>query len=450
MNLRNKTLVFLFLSLAAVVIAFTGIFSGSKIETLVAASSVLATLVLWTLYVFRSTVTPLKSSLGALEKTVNEAERNSIKYYTNAKVLSKGARTQADNLQKTAVSLEQITGATVQNAENADKGRALIEEAQSVVNRAGVSMSDTSRAMEEIAAASEKISLIIKDIDGIAFQTNLLALNAAVEAARAGEHGAGFAVVAEEVRSLAKRAAAAANGTQDLIQKAISKTTSGVALMQRTKKDFSEMLHSFENSVTLIREIAHASDEQRINLQDVSKAITQIDTITQENVVNATHGAEDSEQMEVEAEKLRAISATLQEVLSGKNRQKQAISLVRKGQAMAKKKGLRALMAAAADKKGPFCSGDEWYIYVGSTKGRVTLLAHPHQPEKLVGPDLSQVEDIRGKKFFNDLVDTALAQEAGWVNYWWPKPGAKTSSLKSTYLEKVPGEDAYIACGIYI
>jgi hypothetical protein len=449
-NLRTKIMIFLLLSISSIIIAATGHHSHAMHEHLIATSLACGVLVLWTVYMFRSTVTPLRSSVEELAKAVDEAESTSIRYYTNARALSDGAGTQADNLQKTAASLEQITGATVQNAENADKGRMLIEEAQSVVNRAGASMNQTSRAMEEISAASEKISKIIKDIDGIAFQTNLLALNAAVEAARAGEHGAGFAVVAEEVRNLAKRSAAAARGTQELIQSAINKTGSGVALMKRTEGDFSDMLESFEKSVTLIREIAHASAEQRINLEEVSKSIVQIDTITQKNAVRASESAEGSEQMEVEAEKLRAISATLQEVLSGRNRKKQAIDLVKKGLAMAKKQGLEAVIDAAGNKNGPFCSGDEWYIYIGATKGRVTLLAHPHTPEKLVGPDLSQLEDIRGKKFFNDLIQTALEEGEGWVNYWWPKPGQTTSSLKSTYLAKVPGEDAFIACGIYI
>ena len=86
----------------------------------------------------------------------------------------------------------------------------------------------------------------------------------------------------------------------------------------------------------------------------------------------------------------------------------------------------------------------------GSTKGKVTILAHPSQAQQPVEHDTAEKEDIKGKKFFHYLIAAALEQGSAWVTYWWPKPGETTSSLKSTYLAKIPGEDAYLACGIYI
>jgi signal transduction histidine kinase len=115
---------------------------------------------------------------------------------------------------------------------------------------------------------------------------------------------------------------------------------------------------------------------------------------------------------------------------------------------MAKRKGLRNTLDVVATKNGALMKGDEVYVYAGSME-RVTLLAHPVMPEKLVGPDLSHMADIKGKCFFVDLINMARSEGAGWVDYWWPRPGEEEPSLKSTYLALVPGEPVYFACGIY-
>jgi hypothetical protein len=450
MDVRKKVVVFLVLAVASIACVYFGdAFFGGTVKPGIALFAV-GGLVFWAWYILRSTYRPLKSAMEDLRKAVDESEKTSTSYYTSSRSLAGGAGKQAAKLEETAASLEQITAATIQNAENADLGRTLIEETRSVVHRAGNSMNETSLAMGEISAASEEIGRIIREIDGISFQTNLLALNAAVEAARAGAHGAGFAVVADEVRNLAMRSATAARGTQELIQNTIDKISRGAMLVSQTEGEFKEMVVSAEKSAALIREIAGASAEQRISLEQVTGAMAQIDEVTYKTAMRAREAAGSSEQMEIQAENLRAVSATLEEVLSGTNRKKQAVALVKKGIEMVKRKGLAATISAAQDKNGPFCHGDEWYIYIGTTAGRITLLAHPILPDKLVGPDISGMADIRGKKFFNDLALTALAKGSGWVNYWWSKPGETASSLKSTYLMKIPLEDAYIACGVYI
>lgn len=433
-----------FAGLIAVLLAHASL--QSKLVTVAAGAC--GALILETIFFLRVILIPLKSNVETLKDLVDEVEQTSMQYFSMSNSLADGSGTQAASLEQTAASLEEVTATTKQNADKAQIGRALIEEARAMAHSAGSLMTQTSRAMEDISGASLKISQIIKEIDGIAFQTNLLALNAAVEAARAGENGAGFAVVAEEVRTLAKRSAAAAGSTQELIQDAINKTGVGVALVNKTEENFKKMVQSFEKSVNLVREIAEASAEQRISLTEISTAINQIDIVTQENAAKAYDSAKNSENMEAQVVNMRDVSSNLLQILTGVNRRKMAINLVRRGIDMVRKRGLQATVAAAQDKNGPFCDG-EWFLFLGTIEGNLTILAHPFAPH-LVGSDVSSLLDIKGKDFNFQMAELAATKGSGWVNYWWPKPGATAPSLKSTYLSAIPGENAYAGCGVFL
>ncbi len=122
-------------------------------------------------------------------------------------------------------------------------------------------------------------------------------------------------------------------------------------------------------------------------------------------------------------------------------------ALVEKGVAMVKEKGLEATLKAIGDPKGPFVKGD-LYLFAGSLD-KVTLLAHPLAAAKLVGPDLSKMKDSKGNLFFMKFKQVAEKPGSGWVEYMWPKPGAKGDSLKKTFVMRVPGQKAYIAAGYY-
>jgi hypothetical protein len=443
----KKIIMFAVLAFAGLITVLSAHVSvQSKLITVAAAAC--CALIIETIFFLRVILIPLKSNVETLREMVDEVEQTSMQYFSMSNSLADGASTQAASLEQTAASLEEATATTRQNADKAEIGRALIEEAQAMAQSAATSMTQTSRAMEEISGASLKISQIIKEIDGIAFQTNLLALNAAVEAARAGENGAGFAVVAEEVRALAKRSAAAAGSTQELIQDAMNKTGAGVSLVNKTEENFKKMVQSFEKSVSLVREIAEASAEQRISLTEISTAINQIDIVTQENAAKAYDSAKNSENMEEQVVNMRDVSSNLLQILTGVNRRKIAIDLVRKGVDMVRKRGLQATVAAAQDKNGPFCDG-EWYLFLNTIEGKVTTLAHPFAPH-LVGSDVSTLLDIKGKDFNVRMAELAATQGSGWLNYWWPKPGATAPSLKSTYLSAIPGENAYVGCGVFL
>ena len=167
-------------------------------------------------------------------------------------------------------------------------------------------------SMEEIGASSDKISKIIKVIDEIAFQTNILALNAAVEAARAGEAGMGFAVVADEVRSLAQRSAQAAKDTASLIEDSILKSGEGSRKLGQVAGSIQAITDGAGKVKTLVDEVEASSKEQAQGIEQISKAIAQMDTVTQRTAANAEESASASEELNAQSQALMAVVDQLQ------------------------------------------------------------------------------------------------------------------------------------------
>ena len=187
-----------------------------------------------------------------------------------------------------------------------------------MVERANGSMTELTQSMEDISKASDETSKIIKTIDEIAFQTNLLALNAAVEAARAGEAGAGFAVVANEVRNLAMRAAEAAKNTSALIEGTVKKVREGSELVERTNTAFAEVSKSAAKVAGLVSEIAAASGEQAQGIGQINKAVAEMDKVTQQTAANAEESAAAGEELTVHAGRLKRYVADLDLLIAGK------------------------------------------------------------------------------------------------------------------------------------
>jgi methyl-accepting chemotaxis protein len=190
-------------------------------------------------------------------------------------------------------------------------------ETSKVVATASESMTLLTSSMAEISIASEETSKIIKTIDEIAFQTNLLALNAAVEAARAGEAGAGFAVVADEVRNLAMRAAEAAKNTASLIEGTVKKIKGGSEIVERTRGEFSKVSSSAAKMGGLIGEITAASNEQSQGIEQINKAVAEMDKVVQGNASIAEESAAATEEMNAQADQMKDYVAELAAFLGG-------------------------------------------------------------------------------------------------------------------------------------
>ncbi|MFH1034447.1 MAG: cache domain-containing protein [Pseudomonadota bacterium] len=225
---------------------------------------------------------------------------------------------QAAALEETSSSLEETSAMTRTNAQNAARADSLMQEAKELIDKAKQAMGQLDQSMADIRQASEQTGKIVKTIDDIAFQTNLLALNAAVEAARAGEAGAGFAVVAEEVRNLAGRAAGAAKNTAGLIQETIAKVGDGSRLVQHAHQAFNEVAASALQVGELVGEIASASSEQAQGIQQITRAANDMDQATQHNAASAQESAATSAQLSAEAESLNGLVRELAGLVAGR------------------------------------------------------------------------------------------------------------------------------------
>ncbi|MDI7659459.1 methyl-accepting chemotaxis protein [Cronobacter universalis] len=184
---------------------------------------------------------------------------------------------------ETAASMEELTSTVKRNADNAREASTLAHTAAQNARSGGQIVWDVVETMQNITDSSNKIKDIITVINGISFQTNILALNAAVEAARAGEQGRGFAVVAGEVRTLASRSAQAAKEIEGLIQESVNRVSSGSAMVNKAGETMKDIVSSVEGVSGIMTEISHASDEQSRGIDQISKAVSELDSTTQQN-----------------------------------------------------------------------------------------------------------------------------------------------------------------------
>ena len=246
----------------------------------------------------------LARTVSAVRRGVDEINVGSREISAGNTDLSSRTEEQAASLEETAASMEQLASTVKQNADNARQANQLAANASEIALRGGAAVSAVVGTMQEISASSHKISDIVSVIDGIAFQTNILALNAAVEAARAGEEGKGFAVVAGEVRSLAQRSAQAAREVKALIEDSVGKVGAGARQAEGAGATMQEIVTAVQHVTDIMGEIAAASHEQASGIDQVNRAVAQMDEVTQQNAALVEEAAAAAGSMQDQAREL--------------------------------------------------------------------------------------------------------------------------------------------------
>ncbi len=225
----------------------------------------------------------VKGGAGAISSAAQQVS-------SSASSLSQGTSEQAASVEETTSSLEEMSASINQNSDNS-------RQMEQVASKGAREAEESGKAVKQTVDAMKSITDKIEIIDEIAYQTNLLALNAAIEAARAGEHGRGFAVVATEVRKLAERSQTAAKEISGL-------ASDSVKVAERSGKLLDELVPSIKKTADLVQEVSSASREQSSGVNQINKAMAQVDQVTQRNASSAEELSSTAEEMAAQSESL--------------------------------------------------------------------------------------------------------------------------------------------------
>jgi methyl-accepting chemotaxis protein len=253
----------------------------------------------------RSITGPIRKVIDGVTKAADESAETSNRIAESGRMVTQNAQDQAASIEETSASLEQISAVTRQNAGRAAEADGVMRKARGRADHAASTMNDLTKSMHAITKSSNQVAAVLKSIDEIAFHTNILALNAAVEAARAGAAGAGFSVVADEVRSLAQRAADAARNSSEIVEQTIQDVKQGGALVDAVQQAFEEVSTAIATGSEVVSHIARSSEEQARGVTQIGQAMSRIEAVTQSNSSNAHETAEAAAQMSFQVETTR-------------------------------------------------------------------------------------------------------------------------------------------------
>jgi len=266
----------------------------------------------------RSITGPLNRIIRSLAEGVHQVAGASVELSGASQQLSEGSSQQASSIEETSATLEETASMLQQSTATTKQASQLSDQAKESADKRGLEMQEMMDSMLEIKKSSDQIARIIKVIDTIAFQTNILALNAAIEAARAGEAGLGFAVVAEEVRNLAKKSAEAAKETTDIIEANIELSGRGTAVVDRVRDALNEITVQTNKVNQLMGEIAAASQEQVQATDQITLSMAMISSVTMQNAANAEESAAAAEELNAQADSMKKMVYELSELVNGK------------------------------------------------------------------------------------------------------------------------------------
>jgi methyl-accepting chemotaxis protein len=260
-------------------------------------------------WVVRQVVLLMRHSVEEMGDAVYQIVGAADQISSASRMLAQGASEQAASIVETTFSVTEIATLAQKTQDNSQETAEMVADSNNDFNRANHLLVEMVEAMDGINDSSNKISKIIKIIDEIAFQTNILSLNAAVEAARAGQAGLGFAVVAEEVRNLAQRCAQAAQNTAGLIADSVERSTGGKRKVDQVVDAIRSITDQSGKIAGLVDQITSQGAEESVRIEQIGKAMSQIEQVTQSSAAGAEQGA-------AAAEQLHAQSASLTDVVN--------------------------------------------------------------------------------------------------------------------------------------